>query len=162
MFLRGKSLLDFCGHLQGVFFNSIVANRKILIRKPLLSCVFTGFTDLMDHPSSSIITQVSRDEEASAPLRDRGELRESLESAHVKLWSMSGARRPLHTASFRRNTEWLDLMEKSVFNHSFPHIKTLQKHAISTFWGLVTVDSSWGWGPSPFIIITQCRPLTYS
>ncbi|XP_016301140.1 carboxy-terminal domain RNA polymerase II polypeptide A small phosphatase 1-like [Sinocyclocheilus anshuiensis] len=26
----------------------------------------------MDHPSSSIITQVSRDEEASAPLRDRG------------------------------------------------------------------------------------------
>ncbi len=85
MFLRGKSLLDFCGHLQGVFFNSIVANRKLLIRKPLLSCVFTGFTDLMDHPSSSIITQVSRDEEASAPLRDRGELRESLESAHVKL-----------------------------------------------------------------------------
>lgn len=76
MFLSGKRLLDFWGHLQGVFFflfsNSVVANRKILIRKPFLSCDFTGFTDLMDHPSSSIITQVSRDEEASAPLRDRG------------------------------------------------------------------------------------------
>ncbi|XP_073701850.1 carboxy-terminal domain RNA polymerase II polypeptide A small phosphatase 1 isoform X2 [Garra rufa] len=76
MFLSGKSLLLFWGHLQGgfflSFFNSIVASGKILIRKPLLTCDFTGFTDLMDHPSSSIITQVSRDEEASAPLRDRG------------------------------------------------------------------------------------------
>lgn len=75
MFLSGKSLLEFWGHLQGVFsffFNSIVASGKILIRKPFLSCDFTCFTDLMDHPSASIITQVSRDEEASAPLRDRG------------------------------------------------------------------------------------------
>lgn len=122
MFLRGKSLLDFCGHLQGVFFNSIVANRKILIRKPLLSCVFTGFTDLMDHPSSSIITQVSRDEEASAPLRDRGELRESLESAHVKLWSMFGRFIQFHSVEI---PHWLDLMENSVC--SITHFRT-SKH----------------------------------
>uniref|UniRef100_A0A8C1Z7H8 FCP1 homology domain-containing protein n=1 Tax=Cyprinus carpio TaxID=7962 RepID=A0A8C1Z7H8_CYPCA len=73
MFLSGKRIL---GAFAGRFFfsNSVVtlANGKILIRKPLLSCDFTGFTDLMDHPSSSIITQVSRDEEASAPLRDGG------------------------------------------------------------------------------------------
>ncbi|KAA0715525.1 Carboxy-terminal domain RNA polymerase II polypeptide A small phosphatase 1 [Triplophysa tibetana] len=55
--------------LGGFFFNSNVASGNILIRKPLFACARTRSTDLMDHPSSSIITQVSRDEDA--PLRDK-------------------------------------------------------------------------------------------
>lgn len=126
MFLSGKSLLEFWGHLQGVFsffFNSIVASGKILIRKPFLSCDFTCFTDLMDHPSASIITQVSRDEEASAPLRDRGELRESFVSAHVKLlWWMFGARRTLRTQLNCKVQHWMDFIVNSVLKK--PHFRS--------------------------------------
>lgn len=139
---------EFRGHLQGVFFfffflNSIVASGKILIRKTFLSCDFTCFTDLMDHPSASIITQVSRDEETSTPLRDRGESRESFESAHVKLlWWMFGAPRPLDTNVHQCRINWTLLKTLYWKLYLIAHFRTSKPYK-NMWYPLSKVNDSW-------------------